>query len=182
MMDKIRRLTTEAMLLALAVVIHTIEAVIPVTVGWFRFGFANIVGVATLYLLGFRSAMFVTVGRIFLGSLISGQLGGPGFVLALSGGILSMGGMGLAYWVAGRFLSPVGISVIGALLHNAGQIAAACFVIIRNDAVLFLLPVMMAAGLITGVINGLAARYFIARFLQSGPGFGADSTDRHRRL
>lgn len=175
-MDRIHRLTLEAMLLALATVIHTLEVMLPVTIGWFRFGFANIVGVSTLYLLGFRSAMFVTVGRIFLGSLMSGQLGGPGFVLALSGGALSMAGMGLAFAVARRFLSPVGISVVGALLHNAGQLAAAYLVIIRNDAVILLVPVMVATGLITGVINGLAARWFIARFVKTQPSLDPPSS------
>jgi heptaprenyl diphosphate synthase len=174
-MDKLRRLTTEAMLLALAVVVHTIEAMLPVTVGWFRLGLANIVGLSTLYILGFRSAMFVTIGRIFLGSLISGQLGGPGFVLALSGGVLSMAGMGLAHRFAGKFLSPVGVSVVGALLHNAGQLAAAFFVNKTNDAVIFLVPVMIVAGIITGVVNGLAARVFVARILRGRSGLGSPS-------
>ena len=60
-----------ALLLALATVIHTAEAFLPVTVGWLRFGFANIIGLATLYLYGFKDALVVTLGRIFLGSLAS---------------------------------------------------------------------------------------------------------------
>ncbi|MGC8659214.1 MAG: Gx transporter family protein, partial [Desulfomonilaceae bacterium] len=82
MNDRTGKLSRLAVLLALATAIHSLESLIPVTVGWFRFGFANIIGLTTLYLFGLKDAALITLGRILLGSLISGQFGSPGFLLA----------------------------------------------------------------------------------------------------
>ena len=57
MTDRVTKLSRLALLLALATVIHTAEAFLPITVVWFRFGFANIIGLATLYLFGFKDRM-----------------------------------------------------------------------------------------------------------------------------
>lgn len=157
-----------AMLLALATVIHTAEAFLPVTVLWFRFGFANIIGLAALYLFGFRTALFVTFGRIFLGSLLMGLFGSPAFLLSLGGGACAIFSMGVAYKLGGRVFSEIGVSVIGAVFHNLGQLLVAYLVLIRNEGVFLLAPVMILASIATGVFNGLAARYFIRHFKDAG--------------
>lgn len=164
MNDRLHKPARLAMLLALATVIHAAEALIPVTVGWFRFGFANIIGLATLYLFGFKDALVVTLGRVFLGSLAAGLLGSPAFVLALAGGTSAVLAMGLAHRLGARVFSEVGVSVAGAVFHNAGQLGAAYVVLIRNEGVLLLLPLMIAAATATGFINGLAARFFVRHF------------------
>lgn len=164
MTDRVQELARLALLLALATVIHTAEAFLPVTVGWFRFGFANIIGLATLYLYGFKDALVVTLGRIFLGSLASGLFGSPAFILSLAGGTSAILAMGLAHRLGARVFSEIGISVIGAMVHNVAQLTAAYLILIRNEAVLLLLPVMILAAVATGFINGLAARFFIRHF------------------
>jgi len=164
MNDGIQKPARLAMLLALATVIHTAEAMVPVTMLWFRFGFANIIGLATLYLFGFREALVVTLGRIFLGSLAAGLFGSPAFVLSLVGGTSAILAMGLVHRVGARVFSEVGVSVAGAVLHNAGQLAAAYVILVRNEGVLLLLPLMMVAATATGFINGLAARFFVRHF------------------
>lgn len=156
---KIARLS---MLLALAASVHALEALAPVTLGWFRFGFANIIGLTTLILFGFKDAFYVTAGRIFLGSLISGSLGSPAFMLALSGGVVSIILMCLVSLIPRQFLSEIGISVIGSVAHNMAQLAAAYFLIIRNEAIFMLAPVMILAATGTGFLNGLASRYLTA--------------------
>lgn len=157
------------MLLALAVVIHTAESVLPVTVVWFRFGFANIIGLATLYLFGFKDAFLLTLGRIFLGSLVTGLFGSPAFLLSLSGGVTSMLAMGLAHRYFSGIFSEIGISIIGAVVHNITQLVVAYLLIIRNEGILLLVPVMILAAAATGFINGLAARFFVAHFRRVGP-------------
>jgi len=133
-------------------------------VGWFRFGFANIIGLATLYLYGFKDALVVTLGRIFLGSLASGLFGSPAFLLSLAGGLSAILAMGLAYRFGARVFSEIGISVIGATVHNVAQLMAAYVILIRNEAVLLLLPLMILTAVGTGLVNGLAARFFIRHF------------------
>ncbi len=164
MTDRVRQLARLALLLALATVIHTAEAFLPVTVVWFRFGFANIIGLAALYLFGFREALVVTLGRIFLGSLASGMLGSPAFVLSLAGGTCAIVIMGIAHRLGARVFSEIGISVFGAVFHNMGQLTAAYLILIRNEGILLLLPLMILSATVTGFVNGVAARLFIEHF------------------
>ncbi|MGB9618193.1 MAG: Gx transporter family protein, partial [Desulfomonilaceae bacterium] len=103
--SKTVKLARVGMLLALAVVIHSAEAMLPVTVLWFKFGFANIIGLATLYLFGFRYALFVTVGRVFLGSLLTGLFGSPAFLFSLAGGVAAIFAMGGVKKIGGRAFS-----------------------------------------------------------------------------
>ncbi len=169
MTDPMRRLARLAMLLALATVLHTAEALLPVTVVWFRFGFANIVGLAALYLFGFRDALALTLGRVLLGSLAIGQFGSPGFVLSLSGGVSAIVMMALCRRMTGALFSEVGISVIGAVSHNLGQLIAAGVILIRNEGILLLAPVLLLASIGTGFINGLATRFLVERFKAALP-------------
>lgn len=162
--DRVQKLARLALLLALATAIHTAEAMLPMTVVWFRFGFTNIVGLATLYLFGFKDALLLTIGRVLLGSLVTGLFGSPAFLLSMSGGLTAILGMGLFYRCCSPALSEVGISVIGAVLHNVTQLGVAYLLLIRNEGVFLLLPVMLAAGVGTGALNGLATRYFIRHF------------------
>ncbi len=164
MNEGVQRLSRLALLLALAVVLHTVEAFIPITVVWFRIGFANIIGIATLYIYGFRDACALTVGRIFLGSLAVGLFASPAFVLSLTGGVFAIVAMGVVHRYGSRVFSVIGVSVVGAIFHNIGQLVAAYLVLIRHEGVFLLLPVMLLTAIATGVINGLAARYFIRRF------------------
>jgi len=169
MNEDVVKLARVGMLLALAVVIHTVEAMLPVTVLWFRFGFANIMGLATLYLFGFKYALIVTLGRIFLGSLLTGMFGSPAFLLSFSGGLSAILVMGLAKVISRDRFSEIGVSILGAVTHNAAQLYVAYVILIRNEAILYLLPLMLAAALITGFINGLAARFLIGLFTSAEP-------------
>jgi heptaprenyl diphosphate synthase len=185
MTDRVGRLSRLALLLALATVIHTAEAFLPITVVWFRFGFANIIGLATLYLFGFKDALLITLGRIFLGSLATGLFGSPAFVLSLAGGICAILAMGIAHRLAARFFSEIGISLIGAVAHNTAQLVAAYFILVRNRGIFLLFPMMLLASIGTGFINGFAARFFITHFRKiSPPSIPHESTtagaDRHQ--
>ncbi len=164
MTDQIGRLSRIGLFLALATVIHTAEALLPITIAWFRFGFANIITLAALFLYGFKEAAFITLGRIFLGSILSGTLGSPAFILSLSGGITAVAIMGIAKSFGPRVFSIIGVSVLGAIAHYAGQLFGAYEIIIKNEAIFLLAPFMLLSGAITGVMNGIAAKFLVERF------------------
>jgi heptaprenyl diphosphate synthase len=164
MNERIVRLARLSVLLALATVIHTVEGFLPITVAWFKFGFANIIGLATLELFGFKDALLVTFGRIFLGSLAYGLFGSPAFALSLSGGVAAILAMAAMQRLGGSLFSEIGISVVGAAVHNMAQLYVAYLLLIRNEAVLLLLPVMLLTAAGTGLVNGLASRIFIRHF------------------
>lgn len=161
MTDRVQKLARLALLLALATVIHNLEALLPVTFLWFRFGFANIIGLATLELFGFKDAVLVTLGRILLGSLAYGLFASPAFLLSLAGGTCAILIMGLVHCCGERVFSEIGISVAGAVGHNVAQLAVAYALIVRNEGILLLLPVLLLTAAATGIINGVAARVFV---------------------
>jgi heptaprenyl diphosphate synthase len=164
MTDRVVKLARLSLLLALATVIHTAEGLLPITVVWFRFGFANIIGLAALELFGFKAALLVTLGRIFLGSLGYGLFGSPAFVLSLAGGLAAILAMAAVYRFGSRMFSEIGISVVGAVVHNIAQLGVAYLMLIRNDAILLLLPLMLLTAALTGFLNGLATQFFVRHF------------------
>lgn len=164
MNERIVKLARLSVLLALATVIHTAEGLLPISVAWFKFGFANIIGLAALELFGFKDALLVTLGRIFLGSLAYGLFGSPAFALSFSGGVSAILAMAAVQRVGGSLFSEVGISVVGAVVHNVAQLTVAYLLLVRNDAILLLLPLMLLTAAGTGLVNGLASRVFVDHF------------------
>jgi len=164
--ERIRRGIFLSLFTALALAIHTVEALLPSPAPWFRLGFANILTVAALFLYGGSAAWSVTMLRIGIGSLFLGTLFSPGFFLSLSGGIFAVGLMSGAKRVFGRLLGPVGVSALGAAGHAFGQILLARLLIVRHDGLWYLLPWFIAASLVTGVVNGVIASYLLERMQQ----------------
>ena len=110
----------------------------------------------------------VTVGRIFLGSLFAGLFGSPAFLLSLAGGTISILAMGLVHRWGSRVFSEVGISVVGAVVHNAAQLVVAYLLLVRNTGIFLLLPLMLLAAVGTGFVNGLAVRFLVSHFRKAG--------------
>jgi heptaprenyl diphosphate synthase len=161
MMGQTRRIVMLALFLALATIIHTLESLLPVSILWFRFGFANILTVTALYLFGFRDAFIITIGRVFLGSLISGAFGSPAFILSFCGAVFALVSMQLFKLAGDKIFSVIGVSVAGALAHNVGQLITAYLLIIKNTGVFVLLPFMIFSALGTGILNGFASRFLL---------------------
>lgn len=157
-----------ALLSAYAVGLHSIETLIPAPVPWLRFGFANIITLTTLILYGLKAGMTVTLIRVFIGSLFAGTFLGPAFALSLGGGLSSTLVMWFAKAVSGRLFSPVGLSLLGALAHNVAQLFLAyLFFVRRVEAILFISPIIIFAGMVTGTINGVITGMIIKRIRES---------------
>ncbi|MEE2986228.1 MAG: Gx transporter family protein, partial [Nitrospinota bacterium] len=61
-----KKLATMALLVALGVVLHRLEALLPLPSPWIKLGLANIMTLIALVFLGVREAFMVTVLRIVL--------------------------------------------------------------------------------------------------------------------
>lgn len=160
-LEKVRREIFLALFIALAVAIYTVEALLPSPVLGLRLGFANILALTALFLYGAGAAWTVILARIFIGSLLLGNLFSPGFLLSLSGGIVAMLLMSLAKFLGGRFISPIGVSVLGAVGHIAGQFLVASLLLVRHPGLWSLCPVFLLIAVGTGMVNGLAASLLI---------------------
>ncbi|RME67756.1 MAG: Gx transporter family protein [Nitrospirae bacterium] len=156
-----------SVLSAFAISLHILERFFPSPLPWLRFGFANIVILLVLLRYGFVSALWVNIVRVFVASMIVGTFLGPGFVLSLSGAMVSLAAMGVAHWSTDR-LSAFGLSVIGAFFHSLAQLAVAQVLFVKNlRAVLIISPVVLMISLLTGALNGLVVLQIIKR-MRSG--------------
>ena len=68
-----------ALLVGLGVVLHRLEALLPLPTPWVKLGLANIMTLIALVFLGFRAAVEVTLLRVLLGSVLGGTFLSPTF-------------------------------------------------------------------------------------------------------
>ena len=153
-----KKLTISALLVALAMILSYVEVLIPFNFGipGIKLGLANLVVVVALYLLNARQALMISVVRILLVSFTFGNM--AALLYSITGGLLSFAVMVLCRRIKG--LSTISVSVAGGISHNIGQILVAVFVV-KNLNLLFYLPVLMIAGINTGLLIGLVAGLII---------------------
>ena len=156
----VHKLTLIAVLTASAIVIGIAESFIP---GFFvpgiKLGLANIVILITLYELGILEATFINLTRVVIVALVRGSLFTYGFLMSLTGAILSLGIMILFYLLIKKF-SIIGVSVVGSIFHVTGQIVIA-MIFLESIYILYYLPIIAISAIITGVIVGVVARTII---------------------
>jgi heptaprenyl diphosphate synthase len=156
-----------AWLTALAISIHVLETALPSPVPGIKPGFANLVTIITLVMFGWSTAAWVTLLRVLAGSLILGTFLSPTFLLSLSGALSAVFILRLASWLPGRGFSVVGFSLLASMAHMAGQFLAAYTLFIPHPALFHLLPILMTAAVIFGLINAIIALKALQRLQQN---------------
>lgn len=148
-----------AVLLAAALIIHTVEAQLPppVPVAGVRLGLANVITLAALVLIGRREAGALLIMRIILGGIISGNF--VGMIYSFCGGVMcfAVEALIIGFFDDGQIWL---VSIIGAIAHNVGQIGAAV-IITSTPQIAWYLAILIVTGIISGLITGLAAMYVI---------------------
>lgn len=148
------------LLIALSMVLSFVESLIPIPipVPGVKLGLANLVTVAGLYLIGISGTVCVTLLRIVL---VGFSFGNPYSMLyGLSGSLLSLLVMSLAKKY--HLFSTVGISILGGIFHNIGQITFASLVV-RTPELFYYLPALLMAGTIAGVLIGILGGGLVTR-------------------
>lgn len=171
-LEQARKQVFMALLIGFAVSLHTFEALLPNPLPWFRIGLANIFGLTALALYGQRALWTLTLTRIFIGSLLLGNLFAPGFLLSLAGGVTACLMMSGGAILLRRSIGLVGLSVLGAAGHVVGQLVMAEKVVVQHGAIWVLLPAFLFFALFSGILNGFAADY-LTDYLLKHPAFGA---------
>lgn len=160
MMHNTHKISLIAMLTAGAIIISIIESFIPsIGIPGIKLGLANIIILISLYELGAKEAFLINVLRIYLSNLLRGTIMGMGFLMSLSGGLLSFVVMLLFYLIVKKF-SIIGVSVIGAIAHVVGQILIA-MLYLGTTLVIFYLPFIALSAIITGIFVGIVAKAVI---------------------
>lgn len=158
---KLKKLLRLALLTAVSLILFLVENQIPapIPVPGVKLGLGNIIILCVLYRYGRPEALAVLLVKVFLGAILTGNLGA--IFYSLSGGLLSLGVMCLLRGMLPRRQLWVG-SVIGAMFHNLGQLVAAV-VISRTPGLFGYLPVLLLSGMVTGLFTGVAAQAVVRR-------------------
>jgi heptaprenyl diphosphate synthase len=126
-----------------------------------KLGLANVVFLVVLLLAGFTYALTLSVLRVLVIAVFSGTLVTVVFPLSLGGAVVSLTLINLARFFWGGRLSLIGLSIIGAVGHNLGQIFVLALIpgFLPQWTTLYLLaPVLILlaipAGLVTGWVAG----------------------------
>ena len=158
---KTRKLTTLALLSAIALTIFVIELQIPplVPIPGVKLGLANIVTVFAVFAFRGRDGVAVLSVRIFLGAVFAGNFSTI-FYSAAGGALAILVTIGLKRMLTNRQLWVAG--ALGAIAHSLGQMAMAV-ALTGTPGLLIYLPVMMVCSIITGVFTGLCAQFVLNR-------------------
>lgn len=153
-----KRVAYIGILTSLAMIFSYVEMLIPVNFGipGIKLGIANLVVVTGLYMMRTKDVFIVSMLRILMMGCLFGN--GVSLLYSLSGGLLSFFVMAASKRIKGFGIS--GVSVLGAVSHNAGQILAASF-IIGSKSIFYYFPVLTIAGVITGLFIGLLSSRII---------------------
>lgn len=146
----------------LAIVLGIIESLLPIKlpIPGMKLGLANIMVVIGLYYLDFKDMFFVIMLKTVLTTLLLGTF--SMFAYGFVGAILSYICMLLAFKGLRKNISFIGISMIGGLMHNIGQIIVA-MILIKTKAIAYYMMFLLPMGLITGVAIGLVAKLVMTR-------------------
>lgn len=145
---------------ALALIFSYVEVLIPIQFGvpGIKLGLANLLIVIMLYKCGPKEALLLSVVRIILSGFIFGNM--FSILYSLAGGILSLAVMALLK-SRGSF-SVMGVSIAGGVSHNLGQLAVA-MAVVATYRVGYYFPVLLIAGLLTGMLIGIISNEVLKR-------------------
>ena len=157
--SKAKKIARFAVMIALAFTLSYLESLLPINLGipGVKLGLANLVTVVAIYLLPAGSAFGIAVIRILLSGLTFGNA--IMLVYSLSGGLLSFAVMMLFKRTK---LSPIGVSILGGIAHNAGQLIAAA-ALMGTARIAYYMPVLLIASTVTGLLIGIASNMIITR-------------------
>ena len=155
------RVASLAMMTALAFVLSYVERSVlpPFDLGapGIKLGLANVVVLIALYEGGFVRACAVSLIRVMVTGFVFNLSAVP---FSIAGGLLSLCLMGASR--RSRWFSTVGVSMVGGVFHNVGQILLA-MLLLRSTLLVSYLPALLIAGAATGLATGLVAAGVLRR-------------------
>ena len=153
-----KKIAYTGMFTALAFVFSYIESLLPIKHGitGIKLGLANLVVIVAFYLIDVKAAGILSLVRIVL---MGFTFGNPAnMIYSLAGGVLSFVVMVFAKKL--KFFSVTGVSVLGGVCHNIGQILIA-IVVVETVSLLYYLPILILSGTVAGVLIGILASVLI---------------------
>ncbi len=159
--DKVTRMAVLSLLTTVALILSYIESLLPpiwAAVPGIKLGLPNIIVILLLYKFGFKETVIVSFLRVFLVTLLFGST--MTLAYSLAGAALSLILMALCKHF--RLFSAVGVSVVGGVSHNLGQILVA-IAFFSTAQLGYYMIVLAVTGTVAGVFIGLAGTVLMRR-------------------
>ena len=161
MRNKTRRIALLGVLTSVALVLSYLEVMLPpisTAVPGIKMGLPNIIIIFLLYKFGLKEAVTVSLIRVFIVALLFGNV--MTLAYSVAGAVLSLGLMTLFKKL--DFFSQVGVSIIGGISHNLGQILVAIF-LFDTIQIGYYMIVLSITGTIAGVVIGVISSILVKK-------------------
>ena len=145
-------------LLAIALLLNYIEYLLPIQsliqIPGIKIGLSNVVILFAAMYANFAAAFVILILKCVVSAALYGSVTSLAF--ALTGGIIALMSayMLIKARIYPRYMSIIGVSAVGACLHNVGQLIAGC-IMFFTYTVFNYLPMLLLGGLISGSVTGL---------------------------
>lgn len=163
MSDKSKKIAVLGVLTGVTLVLSYLEAILPpiyAAVPGIKVGLPNIVIILILYKFSAREAAVVSFLRVFIVALLFGNA--MTFAYSLVGAALSL--LVMALMKKADFFSPVGVSILGGVFHNIGQILVA-IVLLNSTLIGYYMIILTITGTLAGVFVGLTGSILLKRLV-----------------
>lgn len=149
-----------AIFAAVAVVLSIVESIIPVNlqIPGAKLGLANIMILTCLYFLRGRDALMLVLLKTIITAFIFGTF--SSMLFSLFGSLFSFIMMYLVMKLGRNRVSLIGVSIVGGVGHNFGQITAAS-IVFQSSNIYYYMPLLLITGLVTGILVGFAVQYLV---------------------
>lgn len=159
MTNKAKKVAYLGLMAAVALILSYVEALFPpiyAAVPGIKVGLPNIVIIFMLYRFGLKEAAAVSLVRLAAVALLFGSV--MTLAYSLAGAVLSLTLMALCK----RFniFTTVGVSVVGGVSHNLGQIIVA-MIVMETAQIGYYMAVLAITGTLAGVFIGLAGNLLL---------------------
>ena len=160
MQSQTKKTAVLGLFIALSLIFSYVESILPVPliVPGAKLGLPNALILLVLYVYGMRGALVVNCARILLSGFMFGNM--FSIVYSLAGAAFSFAVMLLAKKM--KIFPMKTVSILGGVFHNIGQIIVAAF-LVSGISVMAYLPVLLVAGVVTGLCNGILAELIYKR-------------------
>ena len=131
---------------------------LPINVPGVKLGLSNICVIVALYITDWKSTFAISLIKSFVCGILFWGIGGT--VYGVAGAVLSF--IAMALIKKSKMLGVIGVSVVGAVFHNLGQLIA-LFIMSGSFSFIYYLSVLGIAAVITGAVTGTISAVIIGR-------------------
>ncbi|WP_462360993.1 Gx transporter family protein [Parvimonas micra] len=153
---KVKKVILISLFVSVALIVSLLEYYIPIPIPNVRLGLSNIIIINSILLFGFKETFFISFLKAILLVII---LGNPiSFIYNFSAGFTSIVTMYILNKFCSKYLSLIGISVLGSVSHVMVQILVS-MVLLNTRTLINFIPFLGIIGVFTGILVGIISNY-----------------------